>query len=127
MFRGGVNVAAADINGDGLAEIITGAGAGGGPHVRYFNHRGEFINHFFAYDKDLRTGVQVAAGDLDGDGLAEIITNPAKDFSQVKSFNLKGELRDSFSPFDKSFQNIISISYSNSFGQAEIAVGISEF
>jgi len=127
MFRGGVNVATADINGDGQAEIITGAGAGGGPHVRYFNHRGEFINHFFAYDKDLRTGVQVAAGDLNGDGLAEIITNPAKDFSQVKSFNLKGELRDSFSPFDKNFQNIISISYSNSFGQAEIAVGISEF
>jgi len=36
LFLGGVHVASSDIDNDGRAEIITGAGFSGGPHVRLF-------------------------------------------------------------------------------------------
>ena len=74
-FGGGVSVAAGDVNGDGRADIVTGAGPGGGPHVRVFDGAtGAELAGFFAYDPAFTGGVLVAAGDVNGDGLAEIIT-----------------------------------------------------
>ncbi|MGL4419508.1 MAG: SdrD B-like domain-containing protein, partial [Gemmataceae bacterium] len=76
--RGGVNVAAGDLDGDGKAEVVAGAGMGGGPRVRAFgiNQNGSTreVANFFAYDAQLRTGVFVAVGDTNGDGRADIIT-----------------------------------------------------
>lgn len=76
-FRGGVRIAGADVNGDGFAEIITGAGAGGGPHVRVFDGKtGGVINEFFAYPASFTGGVNVTAGDINNDGQVEIVTGP---------------------------------------------------
>lgn len=73
-FRGGVHVAAGDVDRDGAEEIITGAGSGGGPHIRVFSDaRGTMEAQFFAFDTSRRNGVDVAATDLDGDGKDEII------------------------------------------------------
>ncbi len=74
-FRGGVWVAAADLNDDGFADVITGAGPGGGPHVRAFDGTDRSsLASFFAYDPAFRGGVAVAAGDVNGNGSLEIIT-----------------------------------------------------
>jgi hypothetical protein len=72
-FRGGVNVACGDVDGDGVDEVITGPGRGGGPHVRVFDKDGKMKSQFFAFDSTGKDGVEVAAADLDNDGLAEII------------------------------------------------------
>ncbi len=74
-FLGGVTVAAADLNGDGRAEVIVGAGPGAGPHVKVFNGASfELLASFFAYDQEFQGGVNVTAGDFDGDGRFDLIT-----------------------------------------------------
>jgi len=79
----GVNVTGGDIDGDGFDEIITGAGPGAvfGPHVRAFDYDGTpGVDpvpgvSYFAYGTP-KWGVNVTAGDLDGDGFDEIVTGP---------------------------------------------------
>ena len=72
-FTAGIFVAAGDIDGDGRAEIITGAGAGGGPHVQAFDARGNVKLSFFAFSPAFNGGVRVAAADVNNDGRAEIL------------------------------------------------------
>jgi uncharacterized repeat protein (TIGR01451 family) len=76
-FTGGVFVAAGDIDGDGRAEIVTGADAGGGPHVRIWKVAGSAATElasFFAYPAGFTGGVRVAVADLTGDGRGDIVT-----------------------------------------------------
>jgi glucose/arabinose dehydrogenase len=73
-FGGGVSVAAGDTNGDGQADVIVGAGAGGPPRVRVFSPTGTVLQDFAAYAAGFGGGVRVAAADLDGDGKADIVT-----------------------------------------------------
>ncbi len=73
-FTGGVSVAAGDVNGDGFADVITGAGAGAQPHVKVFDGRtGGLLQSFFAFPVSFTGGIRVAAGDVNGDGRADII------------------------------------------------------
>lgn len=72
-FRGGVSVAAADFDGDRRAEIVTGAGPGGGPHVRLWSSTGSSLGGFFALDPSNTGGIVVGAADATADGLPEIV------------------------------------------------------
>lgn len=91
-FHGGLDVATGDINGDGIDEIITGAGPGSSPQVRVFDKQGVAQNSFMAFDEKFHGGVHVTAADLIGDGVAEIITGAGSGgSSRILVFNGSGE------------------------------------
>ncbi len=79
-FSGGVRVATADVNGDGIDDIITGAGTGGGPQVSVFDGvSGALISSFAVFEDSFRSGIFVTGGDVDGDGFAEIVVSADRD------------------------------------------------
>jgi hypothetical protein len=74
-FSGGVSVATIDLNNDGILDIVTGAGAGGAPHVKVFDgSTNEILSQWFAYPISFTGGVFVAVGDISNDGNIELVT-----------------------------------------------------
>lgn len=129
-FRGGVNVASGDFDGDGLSEIVTGAGKGGGPHIRIFDYKGQIKSQFFAYDANFQGGVNVAVGDVDNDGQLEIVTGAGKGGGpQVRIFDYKGNVKYSFFAYDKNYKEgiFVAVYDINNDGTPEILTGISSF
>ena len=99
-MRDGVTLAACDLTGDGVVEIITGTQFGGGPHVRVFTNFGVPTGvQFMAYDPAFIGGVSVACGDTDGNGTNEIITGAGPSGGpHVKIFSGNGQfVREFFS------------------------------
>jgi hypothetical protein len=73
-FNGPVKVVSGDFNRDGVADIIAGAGVGGGPAIAILDSQtGEVIEAFFAFDQAFTGGVFVAVQDTNGDGILDII------------------------------------------------------
>ena len=73
-FAGGVTLTTADVTGNARPDLIVGAGASGGPHVKvYDGDTWELAMEFFAFETDFSGGVTVAAGDLSDDGKAEVV------------------------------------------------------
>src|SRR5262245_36552264 len=133
MFTGGVNVALGDVTGDGVPDIVTGAGPSGGPHVKVFDGAGflggvtqELIS-FMAYDINFTGGVYVACGDIDdpageepipfpdADTRAEIVTGAgAGGGPHVEAFKFNPDGTNqrtilSFNAYDQSFKGGVRV------------------
>ena len=103
-FTGGVYVAAGNVDAVPGDEIVTGAGQGGGPHLRVFRQDGTPIGGFFPYPSGFGGGVRVAVGDLNGDGVDEIVTGAGPSGGpQVRVFKMDGTPLSSFWAYSTAF------------------------
>ena len=72
-----MRVAVGDFAGTGYASVVTATGPGGGPRVRVIDPRTRAVQlDFFAYEEGYRGGMFVAVGDVNGDGVDDIVTAP---------------------------------------------------
>ncbi|MEX0744440.1 MAG: ice-binding family protein [Phycisphaeraceae bacterium] len=85
-FQGGVRVATGDLTSDGVDEIVTAPGWSIIAEVRVYTLDGALLTSFLPYGSSFQGGVQVAVGDIDGDGLNDIITVPSYGPAEVKVF-----------------------------------------
>ena len=110
-FTGGVYVAAGNLGGGGDDEIVTGAGPSGGPQVRTFRSDGTPLAGFYAYAPAFTGGVRVATGDVDGDGVNEIITGAGPGGGpQVRIFKADGTPMGGFFAYPEAFHGGVYVS-----------------
>lgn len=124
-FLGGVRVASGDVNLDDRDDIITGAGAGGGPHVIvYSGQNGAILDGYYAYTSSFTGGVFVAAGDVNGDGRADIITGAgAGGGPHVRAFSgLNRTQLHSFMAFDPGFSGGVTVGAADSNNDAQVDI-----
>lgn len=86
------SVAVTDLGGDGTSELVFGAPTGTDPKIYITRLDGSVVNEWYAYDPKFRGGVNVATGDIDGDGVPEIVTAPAQNGgSHIRVFDGYGK------------------------------------
>lgn len=122
-FMNGANVAAGKFNSDNTTDYVVAPRTRGGPHIRVYSGNDSSISEFMAYDPRFIGGVDVASGDVDGDGIDEIITAPSVGGGpHIRIFKTTGVETASFMAYDPAFRGGVRVATADvdGDGKAEI-------
>ena len=121
------------VPGGSTRSIITGADAGGGPHVKRFAALDGgppaigALSSFFAFDPSFAGGVRVAEGDVNGDGVPDYIAGAGPGgVPEVRVIDgALGTIGASFAAFESSFRGGVFVAAGdvNADGRDDVIVG----
>ena len=126
-FRGGINLSAGDITGDGLVdELVVAPRGSGGPNVRVYQYNTnkaafEVLDWVMAYQEEYHGGVQLATGDIDGDGGADVVVSPYLGGGpniRIYTLNTSNELEllDWFLAYEEAYRGTLSMAVGDTDG-----------
>lgn len=118
-FRGGLNLAVADLDGDGVAEIVVTAASAGLGEVKIFDGHGRLQRSFLVDNINWRGGLSLAVGDFSGDRQKEIAVGygPGSE-PQIRIFSSMGKPISIFLAYEKTFRGGVNVAAGNLDGRA---------
>ncbi|NDC63541.1 MAG: hypothetical protein EBZ59_06035, partial [Planctomycetia bacterium] len=118
-FRGGVRVAIGDIDGNGIPDIVVAPGPGRAGEVKAFSFDGTPLPGFTftPFGAGWRRGIELAVGDIDGDGKGDVVTSKSTGPGETRIATSNGT---SFVPQPS---KTIASPFPGASGGASVAVG----
>lgn len=102
-----------DSNGNGFLERVEGSKRGEKSIVKIFNQQDKLVGIFKAFPDQFRCGVKITVGDVDGDGVPEIISMPDWGGPHVRIFDFFGNLKYEFFAGDKNNRSFYDLRLRN--------------
>lgn len=110
-YRGPIQTAMADMNNDGVMDLIAATGPGIRNQVRIYSGRAlELLRVIQPYDAAFQGGVSVSVGQLGGDAIPEILVGTGNGSApHVKVFRMDGSTSASFFAYAPSFTRGVNL------------------